>query len=125
MLRDSMPASALAKFITFAGEVLFERKPQTSVEPEATLGERIDLRISGQREIPHTEDEKAKTLLVSSLTQQVVNSPSKSTMITDSQKKWITILYHIKIQKLMLNRTATWNDMKSQRSRVVCNAKYA
>ena len=49
ILYDSMP-SALDMFVTFAGEVLFERKPPTSIKPEATPGERIDLRMSGQSE---------------------------------------------------------------------------
>ena len=56
-----MPASALDKVVTSAGEVLFERKPPTSIKPEATLGERIDLRISGQPEVPYTQDEKEET----------------------------------------------------------------
>ena len=55
-----MPASALDKIVTFAGEDLFERKLPTSVKPEATPGERIDLRISGQLKVPHTEDEKVE-----------------------------------------------------------------
>ena len=52
-LYDNMPASALDKVVTFAGEVLIERKFQTSIKPEATLGERIDLRISSQPQAPH------------------------------------------------------------------------
>ena len=36
-----------------------------------------------------------------------------------------TILCHIMIRRFMLNRTATWNDMKFQRSKIVCNAKGA
>ena len=34
-------------------------------------------------------------------------------------------MYDIKIQKIMLNKTATWNDMKLQRSKMVFNATYA
>ena len=41
------------------------------------------------------------------------------------QQESITVLHHIEIQKLMLNRTATWNDMKFQRSRIVFNANHA
>ena len=68
VLYDNMPASALEKIATFAGDVLFDSKPLTSIKPEATL-ERIDFRISGQPEVPHTKDEKAeKTFLISSLT---------------------------------------------------------
>ena len=44
------PASALDKVVTFAGEVLFEKHPQTLTKPEATPGDRIDMRISGQLE---------------------------------------------------------------------------
>ena len=47
---------ALDKVVTFAGEVLFDRKPPTSTE--ATLGERIDIRMSGQSEESNTLDEK-------------------------------------------------------------------
>ena len=53
------PASALDKVVTFAGEVLFERNPPTSIRTKATPGERSDLRMSGQPEVPLTEDEKA------------------------------------------------------------------
>ena len=41
---------------------LFDRKPPTSIKPEATLGKRIDLRISGQFEILFTQDEKEKNI---------------------------------------------------------------
>ena len=57
---------------------LFERRLPLSIKPEATLGERIDSRTSGQPDIPFSEDEKAeKTLLISSLTKQVLNSPKQ------------------------------------------------
>ena len=52
----------LDKVVTFAGEVLLERKNPTSIKPDATLGERIDLRISGQPEVTNREDEKAENL---------------------------------------------------------------
>ena len=51
---------AMTLVITFAGEVLFERKPPTSIKPEATPGERVDLRISGQPKVPHTKNENAE-----------------------------------------------------------------
>ena len=60
ILFENMPASVLDKVVTFAGEVLYERKSTTSIKPEAAPGERIDLRISSQPEVPHTEDEKAE-----------------------------------------------------------------
>ena len=50
------------KVVTFAGEVLFNRTPLTSIKPEATFGERIDLRISGQPEVLHTQHEKAENI---------------------------------------------------------------
>ena len=82
ILYDNMPASALDKVVTFAGEVLFERNPPTSIKPAATPGERIDLRTTGQPEVPHAQHEKSgKTYLISSLTKQVLNSPNKSTII--------------------------------------------
>ena len=52
ILNDNMRASALDKVVTFAGDVFFERKPSTFTKPEATLGDRIDLRISDQPEEP-------------------------------------------------------------------------
>ena len=48
VLYDNMRANALDKVLTYAGEVLFERKPWTLTKPEAILGERIELPISGQ-----------------------------------------------------------------------------
>ena len=48
---------------------MFERNPPTSIKPAATPGERIDLRTTGQPEVPHAQDEKSgKTFLISSLT---------------------------------------------------------
>ena len=41
------------------------------------------------------------------------------------QQHSMTTLYHIESQKLMLRKTATWNDMKYQRSKIVFNAQYA
>ena len=41
------------------------------------------------------------------------------------QNELNTYLSHTRIQKLMLKKTATWNDMKFQRSRIVCNAECA
>ena len=122
-----MRASALDKVVTFAGEALFERKHPTSIKPEATLGERSDLRVSCQPEVPCTQ----KKTLISSLTKQVLNSPDKSTMIAEliknnAQEKTEQVQYcHIKIQRFMLNKTATWNDMKFQGSTIVCDATNA
>ena len=79
----------LLSCVTFAGEVLFFRNLPTSIKPDATLGERIDLRMSCEPDVPHTQDEKAdNTLLFSSLTKQVLNSPNKSTMIADLIKNY-------------------------------------
>ena len=61
---DNMPASAPNKVVTFAGDVLFERNLPTSFKLETTLGKRIDLRISGQLEVPHTHDDKAEKHLL-------------------------------------------------------------
>ena len=67
-----MLASALDKVVTFAGEVLLERKTQTSITREATLGGRIDLRIKGQPEVPYTKDQKAgQPFLISSSTRPI------------------------------------------------------
>ena len=61
---DNMPASARDKVVTFAGDVLFERNLPTSIQPETTLGKRMELCISGQLEVPHTQDEKAEKHLL-------------------------------------------------------------
>ena len=61
ILHDNMPESALDKVVTFAGDVLFEWKLPTSIKPEVTLGERIDLRISAKPEVPETQVEKEET----------------------------------------------------------------
>ena len=118
-------------FVNLAGEVLFEKKPPTSIKPEATPGKRTELRTSCQQDVPHTQDEKAETsLLTASLTRQVLDSPHRSTMVADlikSEKRQITsttIFCHTLTQRFMLNKTATWNDMKFQRSKVVFNAQY-
>ena len=99
---------------TSAGEVWFVRKTLTSIKLEATLGEKIDLCISGlPEELNKLNEREAKLFLISSLMKQVLNSPNKSTMIADLIKNYaqkiqqesITLLYHIKIQKFMPN---TW-----------------
>ena len=53
-----MPAIAANEVVTLAGEVLLERKSPRSIKREATLGERFNLRVSDQPEVPHTQDEK-------------------------------------------------------------------
>ena len=110
---DNMLASALDKVVTFAGEVLFERTPTlpTLTKLESTPGDRIGLHISGQPEETYTLNEnEANVSLTSSLMQQVLKSPRKSTMINDlikypslkkAEKSVTTTLYHIEIQKLM------------------------
>ena len=110
---DNMLASALDKVVTFASEVLFETTPTlpTLSKLESTPGDRIGLRISGQPEETYTLNEnEANVSLTSSLMQQVLKSPRKSTMINDlinypslkkAEKSVTTTLYHIEIQKLM------------------------
>ena len=72
MLYDSMPASALDKVVTFAGDVLFERK---TPDFDKAGGDRIDLRTPGQPEEPlFLNEREAKTLLISSLIKQVLKS---------------------------------------------------
>ena len=64
---------------------------------------------------------------------QVLNSPNKSTMMTDfmnnySQTNTARVDYYPvshQDQKLMVIKTASVNDMKCQRSLIVFNAKYA
>ena len=83
-----MPASALDKVVTCAGEVMFERNLPTASKQEATLCEQIDLCILGRPEIPNTEDGKRKTFLISSLTKQVLDSPNQSMQIVDLIKNY-------------------------------------
>ena len=71
------------RFAQHASEVLLEKQTPTLIMPEATLGELIDLRISGQPEVQNTVDEKAKRFLESSLTKRVWNYPTKSVLIAD------------------------------------------
>ena len=59
-----MLASARDKVVTFAGDVLFERNLPTSIQPEMTPGKQMELCISGQVEVPHTQDEKAEKHLL-------------------------------------------------------------
>ena len=67
---------------------------------------------------------------MSSLTNTILNSPNKSTMIAEliksfAQQESNTTLCRMKIQWFMQNKTATWHDMKFQRSRIVFNAHKA
>ena len=49
-----------------------------------TLGEKIDLGISGLPEIPDTEEEKADiAVIISSLTVEVLNSPNEALLIAN------------------------------------------
>ena len=109
-----MPASALDKVVKFAGDYLFDRITPTLTKLEATPGDRIDFRISCQ------PDRDAKSFLISSLMKQVLKSSNKSTNINDlikthsqmNAEKVDSTLYRIEIQKIMLCKTVTWNDMK-------------
>ena len=100
ILYDHMPVSALNKVVTFAGKVLFERHSPTSIKPDAAPRDRIDLRTSGQPEERETLNEKeAELFLISSVMQQVLKSPNKSTMIHDlinnySQKNAARVDYY-------------------------------
>ena len=53
ILYDNMLTSALDKVVTFAGEVVFERKPPTLTKTEATLDDRLDLLKSGHSKEPY------------------------------------------------------------------------
>ena len=56
----------------------------TVTQPEATLGDRIDLRISGQPEEPYPLNERqAKVFFIFSLMKQVLKFPNKSTESND------------------------------------------
>ena len=106
----------------FAGEVLFESKYPDFNQAAGDSGpQRWFARIWGQPEEPRLLHERdAQLFLISSLMKQVLKSPNKSTMIDDlinnysqkMRKKSITTLYHGGIQKIMLCRTVTWDDMK-------------
>ena len=131
MLHDNMPASALDKVVTFAGDVLFERK---TPDFDNAGGDGIDLRISGQpAELRLLNGRGAKTFLISSFKKQVLKSPNKSTMINDliknySQNNAEKVDYYpvsYRDSESHVNRTVTWNDMKFQRSKIVVNATHA
>ena len=82
-----MPANALDRVVTFAGDVLFGRKHSTLTKPEATLGDRIDSQISGQPEEPETLNKKEATIfLISSLMKQLLKFPKKSASVNDMIK---------------------------------------
>ena len=67
---------------SIATEVPFERKLPTLTKLEATPGDRIDLRTSGQVEESHLlNDEQAKVFFNSSYMKEVLKSPNKFTMI--------------------------------------------
>ena len=97
---DNLPASTLDKVVTFAGEVVFERKPPPlHLSRRRVLANGIDLRISGQPEEPYLLNGREATFLMSSLMKQVLNSSHKSTIITDwinkdSQKNAEQIEYY-------------------------------
>ena len=68
---------------------MFERNPPTSIEPEATPDERIDLRMSSQPDVPHTEDVKGeKSRHIPCLTKQVFNSPNEPMLVADLIKNY-------------------------------------
>ena len=104
----------------------------TSIQPEATHGERVDLRVN---QTYHTH----KTRKRKNISHFQLDGASRecSKQIDDNcrfnqelcagkeRKKSNTTLCHIRIRRCMLNRTATWNDMKFQKSSIVCNAKNA
>ena len=63
--------------------------PRPLTKPEATPGDRIDLRISGQPEEPYRLNEKrAKVFITSSLVKQFLKYSNKSTMINDLIKDY-------------------------------------
>ena len=131
IVHDNLQASAPDKVVTCASEDTCERKPKTSIKPEATLGERTDSRIKSQPEVLHTQDETTDTSFLISRLTKILKSPYTTKITADviiimhmkRLNKSNTTLCRIKILRFMLNKTATWNDMKFQRSKIVCNAK--
>ena len=121
--------------LLFAREVLFERKPPTSIKPEATLGGRIDLCTTGQPEAPHTEDEKPeKAILLSSLTKQVLHSRNKTMLIADLTKNYaLKKTEHFEYNLVSHNDPEMHAERKGnlephetfKKSRIVCNAENA
>ena len=84
---------------TICGRSIVLKEPPDFNEARGDSGERIDLRISGQTEVPHTKRESGEHFYMSSLTQQVYNSPNKSMLITDlikncAQKKTEHVEYY-------------------------------
>ena len=70
--------------VTFAGEVQFKRQPPTSIEPEGTLGERIDCRKS-QPKVPHTEDDKAEQTFL------IFQVDKASLKVSKESRRWLPI----------------------------------
>ena len=95
------------------------KETPTSIKPEATLSDRIDWRISGQPEEPHTLNEKEATVFLISMliTDLIKNHAQKNTARVDYYP------YHIEIQKFMLNKKkATWNDMQFYSLKILFDA---
>ena len=128
-----MPTSTLVKTVTRANDVVFQRKSQTSIKTEATPGEQIDQRTSSQRDFPPTEDEKAEKPFLIPGRQQVLNCPNKSMLIAELRKNHAQKrTEHVEYDRVShddseihAEQTATWNDVKFQRSRIVCDTKDA
>ena len=80
----------------------------------------------------HRVGKEANIFLISRSIKQVLKSPNRSTMVNDlikkdSQKTQQQVDYFLVPQRDFQNHvhgTATWNDMKFQRSKIVFNAKY-
>ena len=97
VLYDNMLASAL--------DNVMQVKPTTLTKLEATLGDRIDVRISGQLEELYLQNEReAKVFLISIFMRQVMRSPNRSTMVNDlinnySQKMACYMAFNEKVKK--------------------------
>ena len=101
---------------------LFERKATTASMHGATLCEQIDLRTPGRPEIPNTEEEKADNHIFYvqlDNTCFLISKHITADCRLRRQEASDTILCHI------MNKTATWSEMKIHRSTIVCNAGIA
>ena len=101
---------------------------------EATPGDRIDLRMSGQHEELYALDEKEAKVFHTSSSSEASLQVSKHVndnqrfdeecFTEKSQHTSVSTLCCIMFQKFMLYKTVTWNDIKFQRSKIVFDAKY-
>ena len=121
---------AQGKVVTLAGEVV-RKKTQARGEPwrqnwladVRTTWRTLSIERERIKSLSHVQFDEAS--LESFLTNRRWSTIWSRFLHRRMQKKWITTLQHIEIQKSMPNKTVTWNDLKLQRSKIVFSATHA